>query len=222
MSGTKIDRTLPSYSRGEEIFNMVSHIVGGSMGIAVLFTCIIMAAWRQNATGVIVSAVYGVTMILLYTMSSIYHGLTHETAKKVFRILDHCTIYFLIAGTYTPIMLVALEPVNATLAWMIFGIEWGLAALAITLTAIDIKKYQVFSMICYIAMGWLIVIAINDVRQALGSTGFALLLAGGILYTIGAVLYGIGKKQKYMHGVFHVFVLLGSISQFLCIILYVL
>jgi len=216
------DRKLPNYSRGEEIFNMVSHIVGGGAGIAVLVICVVTAAMHHNGYGIVSSAIYGATMILLYTMSSIYHGLTNITAKKVFQVLDHCTIYLLIAGTYTPIALSALRIVNAPLAWAMFGIEWGLAALAITLTAIDIKKFEIFSMICYILMGWGIIVIYKQAIEALTLQGFALLLTGGILYTIGAVLYGIGKKKKYMHNVFHVFVILGSIFQFFGIVLYAL
>ncbi|MDR3288662.1 MAG: hemolysin III family protein [Peptococcaceae bacterium] len=220
---TKVmDIHLPAYSRGEEILNMVSHIVGGALGIVALVLCVAVSALRQNILGVVSAVVYGLSMILLYTMSSIYHGLTNETAKKVFRILDHCAIYILIAGSYTPITLNALRRIDAPLAWFFFGLEWGLAILAVTLTAIDIKKYQVFSMICYIAMGWGIVAAYQPVLQALTATGFILLLTGGILYTVGAVLYGMGKKRKFMHGVFHIFVFLGSLFQFLCVILYAL
>ena len=213
---------LPNYTRGEEIFNMVSHIVGGGMGIVVLMLCPIVAAWRHNALGIGTSIVYGLSMVLLYTMSSVYHGLTKEKAKRVFRVLDHCTIYFLIAGTYTPLVLCSLRLVHGPLAWTIFGIEWGLAALAVTLTAIDLRKYQALSMICYIVMGWCIVIAYEYVVPAFTATGFILLLTGGILYTAGAIVYGVGKKLKYFHGVFHIFVLLGSFFHFLCVLVYAL
>lgn len=216
------DRKLPNYSRGEEIFNMVSHIVGGAVGVVALILCIVVAVKNQNMYGVVASAIYGSTMILLYSMSSIYHGLTNQTAKKVFQVLDHCAIYLLIAGTCTPIALSALRRVNPALGWTVFGVEWGLAAIAITLTAIDLKRYQVFSMICYISMGWSIIIVYRKILQALTLPGVLLLLTGGVFYTIGALLYGIGKKRKYMHNVFHICVLLGSVSHFLCIILYAL
>lgn len=217
-----IDRKLPNYSRGEEIFNMVSHIIGGALGIGVIISCIIVSVIHNNIYGVISSAVYGFSMILLYCMSSIYHGLLNQTAKKVFQVIDHCTIYFLIAGTCTPIALSAIRTVNPVLGWILFGAEWGLAALAITLTAIDLKQYRAFSMTCYIAMGWGIIPFYKQTVQALTQQGFNLLLVGGILYTIGAVLYGIGSKRKYMHNAFHVFVLLGSIFQFLSIVQYAL
>ncbi len=216
-----VDRQLPVYTKGEEIFNMVSHIMGFAIGVVALVLCVVVAASHENVYGVVGAAIFGATMILLYTMSSIYHGLTNETAKKVFQVLDHCTIYLLIAGTYTPITLSALRPIDAPMAWTIFGIEWGLAALAITLTAIDLKKYDKFSMTCYILMGWCIVIALKQILIAITWNGFLLLLIGGILYTVGAVLCSLGKTRKYMHNIFHVFVLMGSFSHFLCMVLYV-
>ncbi len=216
------DRKLPNYSKGEELFNMVSHIVGGALGIVVLVLCVIKSAYNENVYGIVSSAIYGSTMIMLYTMSSLYHGLRHETSKKVFQVLDHCAIYFLIAGTYMPITLSAVREINAPLGWTLFGIEWALAALATTLTAIDIKKYEVFSMICYICMGWLILGFANVALEALTLNGFLFMLAGGILYTLGAVLYGIGKKRKYAHNIFHVFVFAGSLTQFFGILFYAL
>ena len=214
------DYALPNYTRREEIFNMVSHIVGGGMGVVALVMCATVAAWRHNAIGIVTSLVFGLTMILLYTMSSIYHGLTNEKAKKVFRVLDHCTIYLLIAGTYTPLLLGALREVHAVMAWTLFGVVWGLALLAVTLTAVSFKRSQTFSMVCYIVMGWCVVIAYEYLIPAFTLNGVLLLLSGGISYTVGAVLYGIGKKRKYFHGVFHLFVLLGSFFHFLCIVLY--
>jgi hemolysin III len=220
---TKLDdRKLPNYSRGEEIFNMTSHIVGGSIGIAVTVICIIVAVRAHNMIGIVASTVYGATMITLYSISSIYHGLTSPRAKKIFQVLDHCAIYLLIAGTYTPIALSAIRRINPALGWSVFGIQWGLAALAITLTAIDLKKYQVFSMIAYIVMGWSVVFISKQVIMAMSFSGFMLLLSGGLCYTIGAILYGIGKKKKYMHNVFHIFVLLGSVFHFCTIVFFAL
>ncbi len=224
MMRTKLsERVLPDYTKGEEIFNMVSHIVGGAVGISALVLCIVFAALHNDVYGVVGSAIYGATMIILYTMSSIYHGLKpHLTAKKVFQVIDHCSIFLLIAGTYTPIALTALREHTAWLGWTIFGVIWALAALGISLNAIDIKKYKVFSMICYLAMGWCIVLAAKATYEAIAISGIILLLAGGIAYTIGAILYGIGKKLRYMHSVFHLFVVAGSVLQFLCILLYVI
>ena len=223
MKRTKLkDRILPSYSTGEEHFNMISHIVGGGLGIAALVLCVVFSALHQNAWGVVGSAIYGASLILLYTSSSIYHGLTHQTGKKVMQVIDHCTIYFLIGGTYTPILLTSIREVSPVWAWVIFGIVWGLAAMATTLTAIDLKKYSKLSMICYIGMGWSILIAAKTAIEAIPFPGIVLLLGGGVAYTVGAILYGIGKKHRYMHSVFHLFVLLGSILQFFCIFFYVI
>jgi hemolysin III len=216
------DRILPSYSRGEEIFNMVSHIVGASLGVVALFACIILTAWRHNIIGMISSGVYGLSMITLYTMSSIYHGLKSERAKKIFQVLDHCAIYLLIAGSYTPIALNALRRVDSSLGWVVFGLQWALAIVAITLTAIDLKKYQLFSMVFYLLMGWGVLLISPATIRALTLPGFVLLLAGGVAYTIGAILYGIGKKKRYMHNVFHVFVLIGSFFHFFTILLFAL
>lgn len=222
MARTKLsERILPNYTRGEEIFNMVSHIVGGALGIAALTLCVIFSALHGNVYGVVGSAIYGATMIILYTMSSIYHGLKpHLMAKKVFQVIDHCSIFLLIAGTYTPIALSALRSYSPPLGWWIFGIIWGCAVLGIVLNAIDIKQYKVFSMICYLAMGWCIVFAAKPTYLMLGPGGIALLVAGGLMYTIGAVFYGLGKKKRYIHSVFHLFVVAGSILHFLSILLY--
>ncbi|MBO5930253.1 MAG: hemolysin III family protein [Clostridia bacterium] len=222
MARTKLsDRILPSYTKGEEIFNMVSHIVGGAVGIVALALCVIFAALHHNVYGVVGSAIYGATMIILYTMSSIYHGLApHLMAKKVFQVIDHCSIFLLIAGTYTPIALSALRAYSAALGWWIFGIIWGCATLGIVLNAIDIKQYRAFSMICYLAMGWCIVFAAKPTYLMLGPGGIALLVAGGLMYTIGAVFYGFGKKKRYIHSVFHLFVVAGSVLHFLSVLLY--
>ncbi|MBP3938425.1 MAG: hemolysin III family protein [Clostridia bacterium] len=216
------DRQLPSYTKGEEIFNMVSHIVGGSIGIAATVLLIVFSAIKGNAYSVVSSAIFGSTMIILYTMSSIYHGLRPNLAKKVFQIIDHCAIYLLIAGTYTPFSLCTLREYKTSLGWTVFGIIWGLAILGITLNAIDLKTFKIVSMVLYIGMGWCIVFTGKLIFQLLGSVGFSLLLAGGVSYTIGAVLYGFGKKVKYFHSVFHLFVVAGSILHFFCIFFYVI
>lgn len=224
MRRTKLaDRKLPIYTKGEEIFNMTTHIVGGALGVIALVLCIIFSAIHHNAYGVISSIIYGITMIVLYTMSSIYHGLRpNTTAKKVFQVLDHCSIFLLIAGSYTPFALCTLREYSTVLGWSIFGIIWGLAILGIVLNAIDLKNFKIFSMICYLIMGWCIIVRINVVIERLGWTGFSLLLGGGIVYTIGAIFYGIGKKKKYMHSIFHLFIFAGSLLQFLCILLFVI
>lgn len=224
MKRTKlIDRVLPTYTKGEEIFNMVSHIVGSVFGVGVLVLCIIVSAMHHNVYGVISSSIYGTTMIILYTMSSIYHGLSPKCkGKKVMQVLDHCTIFLLIAGSYTPFALCTFREYNTATGWIIFGIIWAMAILGIVLNAIDLKKYKVFSMICYIGMGWAIIFKANLLPKLLGINGTILLVLGGVAYTIGAILYGIGKKHKYIHSIFHLCILLGSILQFFCILFYVL
>lgn len=221
MFRTKLsDRNLPEYSKGEEIFNMVSHIVGGGLSVIATVLCIIVAALHHNPWGVVASCIYGVTMISLYTMSSIYHGLRPGTAKKVFQIIDHCTIYFMIAGSYMPFIFCTIREQNPAVCWIIFGIEWVLVAIATTLTAIDLKRTKKLSMICYIGMGWTIIFFYKYLAAGLAVPGIILLVLGGVLYTLGAVIYSF--KRKYAHNIFHVFVVLGSIAHFFSVIIYVL
>lgn len=224
MTRTKLkDRELPTYTKGEEIFNMTSHIVGGALGIVALVLCVIFAAIHHNPYGVVASSIFGVTMILLYTMSSIYHGLSPKRySKRVFQVLDHCSIFLLIAGCYTPFALCSIREVDPVSGWLIFGVIWGIAILGIVLNSIDISKFKVFSMICYLLMGWCIVFKASLLPDILGTAGLVLLVSGGVAYTVGAVIYGLGKKHKWMHSIFHMFILLGSLLQFFCILLYVM
>ena len=163
MKRTKLkDRILPTYTKGEEIFNMVSHIVGGALGIVTLVLSIIIGAVHHNVYGIISGIIFGVSMIFLYTMSSIYHGLSPKLlSKKVMQILDHCAIFVLIAGSYTPFALCTLREYSPALGWTIFAVIWAFAALGITLNSIDLKKYKICSMICYLAMGWCIIVRVN-------------------------------------------------------------
>jgi len=220
MKRTKLaDRSLPGYSPGEELCHVVSHIAGAVLGVVALIWCLILA---DSPVEIIASIVYAMTMILLFTTSSIYHGLKHPMVKKVFQVLDHCTIYLFIAGTYTIIALGALRPEYPALAWATVAFQWTVAAIAVTLTAIDLKRYAYFSFACYIVMGWSALVAIKPTVRVLGWAGSGLLLAGGISYTIGAIFYVIGRKKRYAHSVFHVFVLLGSLLHFLCVVFFVL
>ena len=194
-------RKLPTYSRGEELMNMITHIVGGALGVVVLLSCVIRSALRDNLFGIISCTIYGTTFITMFTISSVYHGLNAGMGKKVLQVIDHCTIYFLIAGTYSAVVLSAIRPIYPALGWGLFIFEWTLALLAATLTAIDLKKYEIFSMICYIGMGWAIIPFWHQTWSAMSKPGFLLLLLGGIAYTLGAILYGLGVKQKWMHSV---------------------
>ncbi len=218
-----IDRVLPSYTKGEEIFNMTSHIVGVVLGIVATVLCTIFAAIHHNVYGIVSGAIYGVSLILLYTMSSIYHGLSPKLfSKRVFQVLDHCTIFLLIAGCYTPVALCNIREENAVAGWTIFGTIWALAIIGIVLNSIDLKKFKAFSMICYLLMGWCIIFRVDLLIKSVDTAGIILLVAGGIAYTVGAILYGVGKKHKYFHSIFHLFILLGSFLQFFCILLYVM
>ena len=217
------ERKLPEYTRGEEITNMVTHILGGVLGIVAVVLCPIMGARHHDPCAVVSGAIYGASMLVLYAISSVYHGLSPKLfGKRVLQVIDRCTIYFLIAGSYMPVTLCTIRRASPAWGWGLFGVVWALAAVAATLTAIDLKKYEKFSMACYILMGWCIVVRIDLLYRNLAPAGFWLLVCGGIAYTVGAALYGIGKKRRYMHSAFHVFVLLGSLLQFFAILLYVL
>lgn len=214
------DKSLPKYTKGEEIFNAVTHIVGGAFGIIFLIVGVIYAHFNCNSVGILSMYIYGFCMIIAYTMSSIYHFLRPNRAKKVFRIFDHCSIFLLIAGTYTPYCLITLSPAPEW-AYSIFSLVWGISILGIVLNAVNMYKWKVASMIAYIALGWCIVIAIVPLLKYLELAGFWWLLAGGISYTVGAVFYGFGSKIKYIHSIWHLFVLIGSIFQFVSILFFV-
>ena len=217
------DRELPVYTKGEEIFNMVSHIVGGGIGVIALILCLIFSIIHGNPYAIVSSIIYGLSIIVLYTMSSIYHGLSpKKRAKKVLQIIDHCSIFLLMSGSYTPFCLVTFLNYDVTLGWIMFAIVWGFAIIGIVLNAIDLRRYRVFSMICYLAMGWCIIFKANILPDLLTVPGFALLLAGGIVYSIGAIWYGFGKKLRYAHSIFHLFIVLGTLLQFLCIVMFVM
>lgn len=219
----KYSKELPKYTKGEEIFNAVSHIVGGGFGVIALVLGIIFSSIYSNGYGIASMIVYGISLIILYTMSSIYHFLRPNKAKKVFRIFDHCSIFLLIAGTYTPFCLVTLREVS-NIGWILFAIVWALAILGITANAINMHHplIKTLSMLCYLGMGWCIIFALDTLLSNLEIMGFLLLLFGGISYTIGAIFYGFGKKAKYIHSIWHLFVLFGSILQFFSVLLYVI
>ncbi len=227
MSRTALkDRKLPQYTKGEEIFNMVTHIVGGALGVAALALCVVFSFLHHDPYAVVGSFIYGFSIIILYTISSVYHGITPKAdiAKKVMQVIDHCVIFILIAGTYTPIALCALRRENAVIGWVVFGFVWGASALGITLNAIDIKKYKKFSMICYLVIGWCAIFTLKTLIAALTVPGFLFIILGGVSYSIGAVLYSVGGKRglKYMHSVFHIFVVIGTVLQFFAIFFYVI
>lgn len=203
---------LPKYTLGEEIFSSVSHGVSAVFGVVALVLLLVFG--EKTAVKMTAAAIYGATMILLYTVSTIYHGLGLNRAKVVFRSLDHCTIFLLIAGTYTPITLVSL---GGAWGWAMFGVVWGAAVLGVVLNAVSVERFRKFSMVCYLAMGWVVVFAMKQFYRSVSPLGFWCLLAGGLCYTAGAGLYGMGKKIPYIHSVFHLFTLAGSVLHTVCV-----
>lgn len=213
---------LIQYGKAEDILNSVTHAVGVVFGVVVLVMCTVRAATLGSAVGIVSSVIYGASMILLYACSALYHGLPAGNAKRFMRIVDHAVIYLLIAGTMTPCVLVALHSVRPTTAWVMFGIGWGCALLGIILTMIDFERFKVMEMVLYIAIGWTMLFVIKPLFEALSMTGIVLVVLGGAVYTIGAIIYGLGKKVRYFHGLFHFFVLAGSTLHFVAVYWYVL
>lgn len=211
--------SIPKYSLSEELLNAISHGLGALFGIVGTVLCIVKAANTGDPWRIVSGSIFGVTVLLLYLMSCLYHALKVNMAKRVFRVIDHCTIFLLIAGTYTPFTLVTLR---GTVGWVLFGIVWGMAILGITLNAVNLKKFSKISVACYLVMGWAIIAAFQPLAEALAPQGVSLLIWGGIAYTVGAILYGIGAKVKYFHSVFHFFCLAGTVLHFFAIYLYVL
>jgi len=212
--------TVPKYTLGEELVNSISHGIGALSGIAALVLTIIMAAVNHNAIGVVSAVIYGVSMILMYTISCLYHAFSPRIkAKKVFRVLDHCDIYLYIAGCYTPF---CLSLIGGTTGWILFTVIWVSAIIGILLNAINLEKYQKISVALYLIMGWMIIASFKSLKMVLPMPGLILLISGGVVYSIGAILYMIGSKKRYFHSVFHFFVLGGSTLQFFSILLYAL
>lgn len=211
---------VPKYSLSEELISAISHGVGAALSVVALVLTIVLSAIHHNPLAVVSSVIYGTMLIILYTMSTLYHSFKPTCkAKKVFRVFDHCSIFLLIFGSYTPFALVAM---NGALGWTIFGIILGATIIGVTLNAINLEKFKIPSMICYLSMGWMILFAFKSLCNCVDKNGIILLLIGGIIYTIGAIIFGLGKKIKYMHSIWHFFVLGGSILQFFSIYLYVI
>lgn len=210
---------IPKYSLAEELINSISHGVGAGLGIAALVLCIVKSAWAGDGYKLASSIVFGLTTTLLYLMSCLYHALKVNKAKRVFRVFDHCTIFLLIAGTYTPYTLVTLR---GPLGWVLFGVVWGVAILGIVLNAVNLTKFAKLSVVCYLALGWVILLASPQLTAAIHPAGLKLLIWGGVAYTLGALLYAVGAKKKYFHSIFHFCCILGTALHFFSIYLYVL
>lgn len=211
--------TLPKYSLGEELISSISHGIGALLSIAALVLCIVFSAIDHNPLAVVASCIYGSSLVILYLMSCLYHALKPNKAKKVFRVFDHCSIFLLIAGSYTPFLLITI---GGTKGIIMMIIMWISAIIGIVLNSINLEKYDKLSFVLYLVMGWMIIFSFKQLLASLPTTGFILLLIGGIIYTVGAVIYAIGDKVKYMHSIWHFFVLGGSIFQFFTIFLYVI
>lgn len=205
------------YPLGEEIFSSISHGVGALLAVAAIVLLIVRAVFHapEGRMGVTVTsmAVYGATAVMLYLMSTLYHALTPYLAKKVFSVLDHSSIYLLIAGTYTPFCLVSL---GGRLGWSLFGVIWGCAVAGITLYACWGKRFKMLNLLTYIVMGWQVVVAIKPLYARLPQASFTLLVAGGLAYTLGCIFYAM-KKLPWTHAIWHLFVLAGSILHFFAI-----
>lgn len=214
----------PNYSRGEEIMNMVTHIVGGAFGIIVSVLCIAFAVLHHNTAGIVSGSLYGASMILVYTISSVYHGLDPIRAHKgkiVLRIIDHCDIYCLIVGTYAPIALTRLKQVYPVATWISFGVVCLTAVTGTVFTAIDLSKFKVLSYACYFVAGWSILLMAGKIKNVYSANFIALIIIGGAVYTLGMIFFVFQKKgYKYCHSVFHIFILLGSVIQFIPIFSY--
>lgn len=210
---------IKQYSVGEEIFNSVSHGVGALLSIIGGSVAVTLAAVFCTNKAIAACSIYAATLVLLYAMSTLYHAFPFPKVKKVFRIFDHSTVFLLIAGTYTPFMLITLNGQGKGL--VIFITVWVVALIGIIFNAISVNRFAKLSLILYIVMGWSIIFAIGDVVKALPGGGLALLFLGGIGYTVGVVFY-VAKKIRYMHSIWHLFVLAGSILHYFCIVLYVL
>lgn len=202
----------------EEWFNMFSHGITGLCAVGGLVVLIVFGSQSEQQWSLFSALFYGVSLVLLYTFSAIYHGLRHETAKKVFNILDHCGIYLLIAGTYTPVLLISI---GGTVGWTFFGIQWGMALIGITLKVFYTGKYNLLSTLMYAFMGWIMVFILDTVKGALVTPAFWLLAWGGIAYTVGIVFYIIDYRMRLAHFIWHLFVMAGSILHFLMMVLYI-
>lgn len=208
------DKAAKRYTLGEEIFSSVTHGVGGLLSIGGTAVLIVLSAIYSDAWSVVGCAIFGASLIVLYCMSTLYHSITNPKAKSFFRVMDHNTIFFLIAGTYTP---VTISILRGALGWVLFGIVWGAAVLGIVLNSIDLERFRKPSVVCYIAMGWVIIIAIKPLLNIMPSRSLWLLFAGGIFYTVGVIFYAI-KKVRYFHSVWHIFTVAGSVCHFFSIL----
>ena len=216
------EREFPNYSPREEKANALSHAIGAALSVLLMVMAVRKAMFNPAPYALFSSIFYSISILLMFSVSSIYHGLPKGTAKQVMRVVDHCNIFLTIVGCYVPIMMVAVMRTNPAMARTVLTIEVVLAVIGVILNAIDLKKYSKTSMACYIAMGWCVIISLRATIEAMTLKGFLWILAGGIAYSIGAILYGVGKKKPYRHLIFHIFVIIAAILQYIGIYFFVL
>ncbi|SHF00244.1 PAQR family membrane homeostasis protein TrhA [Clostridium fallax] len=209
-------RDIDFYTRGEEIANAITHGIGALLAIAGAVILIVFASFSGNPYKIVSFTIYGITLIILYLGSTLYHSITNQRAKKVFRVIDHSSIYLLIAGTYTPF---ALTVLRATVGWWIFGIVWVISIIGITLKAICLEKFDKIATVFYLIMGWGIVFVMKDLIATVDIKGIILLVCGGLAYSFGCIFYAV-DKWRYNHAVWHIFVIMGSVLHYFAILLY--
>ncbi|MEA1892161.1 MAG: hemolysin III family protein [Campylobacterota bacterium] len=206
-----------NFSLAEEIWHAITHGIGFFFSIIALTLLVAFASKDGGAIDIVAASIYGASLIVMYGSSTLYHAITHTKIKQLFQKFDHSAIYFLIAGTYTPVVLLS---VGGTEGWSIFAIEWSIATIGIALKFIYPGRFEALSLIAYIVMGWLIVVVLDSLKASIDPIGFWLIVAGGMAYTGGIIFY-IKDHINYYHTVWHLFVLLGSTLQFFAILLYV-
>lgn len=218
MSQEKPSQTKPEYSLGEEIANSVTHGVGAALSVAGLILLVVLSANDGDVWRVVSFSVYGSTLVILYLASTLYHSFQNPRVKRVFRVFDHASIYLLIAGSYTPVLLVSMR---GAWGWSLFGVVWGLALLGVAFKVIFIGRYEVLATTAFVLMGWLVVIAFKEMLVRVPPGGIALLIAGGLVYTLGVIFYA-WEKLPFNHAIWHLFVLGGSICHFFAVLFYIL
>lgn len=203
---------LPSYTFGEELFNSISHGIGAAVGVLGL---VLMVLKASTPLAVVCAALFGVSIVITYTISCVYHALPPTLAgKRVVRVLDHCGVFLLVFGTYIPASLIG---VGGALGWALFGTVCLFSIIGIVLTAIDVDRFSKAAVACHLVCGWSIVMGLAKLYMTCGFYGMALIVAGGLAYTVGAILYGLGRDRSYIHSVFHVFCLAGTLFHFAAI-----
>lgn len=215
MSGTD---SIKQYTFGEEIANSITHGIGVLFSIAGLAVLSAFSSLFGNVWHIVSCSIYGSTLILLYTASTLYHSISHPRVKQILRVIDHSAIFLLIAGTYTPFTLVTLQ---GTWGWSLFGTVWGIALIGIIIQFTRLRRYMMLSLSLYLLMGWTIVVAIKPLYSSLPSGGLLLVVAGGLSYTIGVIFYLL-KRMPYSHAIWHLFVLTGSVLHFFSVLFYVI